>query len=404
MTKMSTIIDFPTPTTTTTNKTENKTPLAQPLTRRGPVFLQEQTLKTERLNKLSPRLKELVAMLEYCRPEGSDTEEHFIATYLDTLPGMTKDDYGNRICIVGKDKPRIAWSSHTDTVHYDEGTQAIEIDKHGLMGLDFHSDANCLGADCTAGVWLMRRLIMAGKPGLYIFHRGEESGGQGSRWIASNTPELVEGIDAMIALDRRGYTSVITEQSTGRTASNRFANSLADQLNTLSGLQNKYAADDGGIFTDSAFYNHLIPECTNVSVGYFQQHSRQETLDYVFTDDLLLALLKLDYSKLTIARDPKVEDRSAWRYYGQGASSDYGSYYRGADYDYELDQHWREQWGESESSPRKVQGDDEPGVDRELVEMIRRNPEATARLLGYWDCGLDDLYEAIADYEQEMEG
>lgn len=413
MTKSSTVIDFPTNTTTTAasapDALENKTPVTKPITKRGPVFLQEKTLVTESLKKLSPRLKELVAMLEYCRPEGSDTEEHFIASYLDTLPGMTKDGFGNRICIVGREKPRIAWSSHTDTVHYDEGTQAIEVDKWGMLGLDFHSDANCLGADCTAGVWLMRRLIMAGKPGLYIFHRSEESGGQGSRWIAQNTPELVEGIDAMIALDRRGYTSVITEQTTGRTASNRFAQSLADQLNTFSGLQNKFEPDDGGIFTDSAFYNHLIPECTNVSVGYFQQHSSNETLDHEFLDDLLLTLLKLDYSKLTIARDPQAEDVTSYRSY-------YGSYYRGADYDYEMDKYHREQWRETGSTTSTKGGassdyavskpwsDDEGHqVDRELVELIRRNPEAAARLLGYWDCGVDDMREAIADYEQEME-
>lgn len=400
MTKQSTVIDF----STTAASAENKPQVMKPITKRGPVFLQEKTLVTESLKRLSPRLKELVAMLEYCRPEGSDTEEHFIASYLDTLPGMTKDAFGNRVCTVGKEKPRIAWSSHTDTVHYDEGTQALELDKYGLLGLDFNSDANCLGADCTAGVWLMRRLIMAGKPGLYIFHRAEESGGQGSRWIAENTPELVEGIDAMIALDRRGYTSVITEQTTGRTASNKFAQSLADQLNTFSGLKNKFEPDDGGIFTDSAFYNHLIPECTNVSVGYFQQHSSNETLDHEFLDDLLLTLLKLDYSKLTIARDPQAEDVTSYRSY-YGASSDYGSYYRGADYDYEMDKYHREQWDTSSTKGVASGNYDDEGhqVDRELVELIRRNPEAAARLLGYWDCGIDDMREAIADYEQEME-
>jgi hypothetical protein len=378
----STVIDFP----QATNPKEDKT-LQAPKALRGPQFLQEVTFQSPQIKKLSPRLKELVAMLEYARPEGTETEEHFISTYLDTLPGMTQDAYGNRICKVGREKPTVAWSSHTDTVHYDEGIQAIEIDKHGLIGLDFNSDANCLGADCTAGVWLMRRLIMAGKPGLYIFHRGEESGGQGSRWIASNTPELVDGIEAMIALDRYGYSSVITEQSTGVTASTKFAQSLADQLNAFSGFQGQYKPDDSGIFTDSAFYNHLIPECTNISVGYFSQHGRKESLDYAFTDDLLLSLLKLDYSRLTIARDPKADpepwDRR-WSYY-----------YRGTDYDGDMDKYHREQWGDT-----STQGEH---VDHDLVDLIRRNPEAAARLLGYWDVSVDDMYEAIADYENEMQ-
>jgi len=383
MTRSSTVIDFP---QHNANHKEDKTLVTPQAAKRGPQFLQESTLQTRALKSLSPRLRELVHMLEYARPEGTDTEEHFIATYLDTLPGMTSDAYGNRICTIGRSSPRIAWSSHTDTVHYDEGIQAIEIDKHGLIGLDWNSEANCLGADCTAGVWLMRRLILAGKPGLYIFHRGEESGGQGSRWIAKNTPELVEGIDAMIALDRYGYTSVITEQSTGVTASTTFAQSMADQLNAYSGFQNTYKPDDSGIFTDSAFYNHLIPECTNLSVGYFNQHGRKETLDHIFLDDLLLSLLKLDYDKLTIARDPKAaQDHAPWDYYGR-----YSPYSVDAQYDYMMDRDFKEQWSTGAYE------------DRELVELIRRNPESTARLLGYWELDIDDLYAAIVDHENQQ--
>jgi hypothetical protein len=395
MSRLSTVVDFTQArerSHASGAKEETKPSMTQSpavVAQRGPRFLQEETLQTEQIKKLSPRLKELMAMLEYCRPEGSDTEEHFISAYLDTLPNMTKDAYGNRICKVGKGSPTVAWSSHTDTVHYDEGTQAIEIDKHGLIGLDFYSAANCLGADCTSGVWLMRRMIMAGKPGLYIFHRGEESGGQGSRWIASNTPELVEGIEAMIALDRRGYADVITEQTTGVTASNAFAQSLADQLNAYSGFQNTYKPDDGGIFTDSAFYNHLIPECTNISVGYFSQHSKKEALDHDFLDDLLLSLLKLDYSKLTIARDPKAASSDPW------GSDRWGYYYKGADceHDSAMDKYYKEQWDTSSGF-----GSTE---DRELVDLIRRHPEATARLLGYWDLDQDDLYAAISDYKKE---
>jgi len=355
--------------------------------RHQPTFLQEETLITDKLRKLSPRLKELVSMLEYARPEDSATEEHFITSYLDTLPGMTSDAFGNRICKVGRAAPTIAWSSHTDTVHYDEGTQALEIDKHGCIALDWNSDASCLGADCTAGVWLMRRLILAGKPGLYIFHRKEESGGQGAKWITSNTPELVDGIQAMIALDRYGYSSVITEQTTGVTASKRFAASLAGQLGGA------FEPDNGGIFTDSAFYNHLIPECTNLSVGYFNQHGSTETLDYEFTDALLIELLRLDYGKLEIARDPKAPqvDRKPWRG---------GYYYHRPEHDDAMDQYYKEQW-EDNHGPGTEQrtGGHDVYSDMELVELVRRNPEAAARLLRAWDLTEDDLYEAIRDHE-----
>ena len=52
------------------------------------------------------------------------------------------------------------------------------------MGYIIQSDNNeCLGGDDGTGVWLMTKLIEAGVPGRYIFHRAEEVGGRGSGWI-----------------------------------------------------------------------------------------------------------------------------------------------------------------------------------------------------------------------------
>lgn len=350
-----------------------------------PYVLDENTMMTQELRRLSPRLRELVDMLEHARPEGSDTEEAFIAQYIDTLPNVRSDAFGNRIVTIGREAPTIAWSSHTDTVHWEEGKQAIMVNEAGDLALDPFSQASCLGADCTAGVWLMRRLILAGKPGLYIFHRSEESGGQGSKWIAKNTPELVTNIKAMIALDRRGYDSVITDQSTGNTASKRFAASLADQLGGC------FKPDPTGLFTDSAFYSHLVPECTNVSVGYHDQHSANETLDHMFLDDLLLALLKLDYGKLEVARDHTKATLRSPR-----SSRAYMGYVPYADYE-DGERYYREQWEQGEHGD----GIWSASSDCELVDLIRRYPEATAMLLRQWDITERDLYEAISDYEED---
>lgn len=378
--------------------------------RKLPVRLEENTITTKAMKQAHPRLRELIAMLEYARPQASQTEEEFITRYIDTLPNMRVDAFGNRYVTVGKARPTIAWSCHTDTVHMEEGKQALEINKDGLLALDYYSEANCLGADCTTGVWLMRRLILAGKPGLYIFHRDEESGGIGSRWIVRNTPELVTGIEAMIALDRRGYTSVVTEQSTGVTASTTFAQSLADQLG------GDFAPDDGGIFTDSAFYSGLIPECTNLSVGYHSQHSRSETQDLAFADSLLVRLLGLRYDMLAISRDPTAVEStvSRWRnaYYGNHSrdaahspsASTYSAPWLDDDDGDDYARYMREQrdevspWGDDMPASRQ------PYVDRELVALIRRHPEAVAYLLGHWQLGSDDVYEALRDYESGMEG
>jgi len=65
-----------------------------------------------------------------------------------------------------------------------------------------------------------------------------------------------------------------------------------------------YNLDTGGSFTDSNEYKENVPECTNISVGYFKQHTSQESQDLVFMDKLADACINADWSKLVIDRDP----------------------------------------------------------------------------------------------------
>ncbi|NDB70229.1 MAG: M28 family peptidase, partial [Methylocystaceae bacterium] len=242
-------------------------------------------------------------MLQTMRPANSKAENAFIKKYLDSIKGMKKDSYGNRYIRIGT--APIAWSCHTDTVHKESGSQRITYNKNrGTISLSkFEAKASCLGADDTAGVWLMLELIKRKKEGLYIFHRAEEIGGLGSDYIANKTPELVAGIQAMIALDRKGTDSIITHQMGGRCSSDAFAASIADQLAG-------FRSDSTGSFTDSANYMALVPECTNLSVGYEAAHSPQESLDYFHLLALRDSLLELDYSKLIIDRTPATDDYS----------------------------------------------------------------------------------------------
>lgn len=260
----------------------------------------------------------LAHMLTFCRPHMSKTENGFIKEFLLPL-GIQFDRKGNMYKRIG-DAP-VLWSSHTDTVHAKKGMQKVVywIDKNSgdtFFGLDKDSKSSCLGADDTVGVWLMTEMIKAKVPGLYIFHRGEEVGGQGSRWIAKDNTKALEGIKYAIAFDRKDTQSIITFQRSTRCCSDDFANSLAEQL----GLGHK--CDDGGSFTDTASYVDHIAECTNVSVGYFDAHSDNErvNLDYLFK--LRDAIRKIDVTKLVEKRKPGENDR---KYYSYG----YGSY----DYD-----------------------------------------------------------------------
>jgi hypothetical protein len=68
------------------------------------------------------------------------------------------------------------------------------------------------------------------------------------------------------------------------------------------GLLNYSAAP--GIYTDTAEYSDIIPECSNLSVGYAQEHSPRESLDTEHVFDLVRAMSAFDAERIVIARDP----------------------------------------------------------------------------------------------------
>jgi hypothetical protein len=78
-----------------------------------------------------------------------------------------------------------------------------------------------------------------------------------------------------------------------------------------------YRKDDTGMFTDTANYTDIIGECTNISVGYFRQHSRDETQDLIFAEHLLSAMLRFDESKLVSHRKPGELERFIPREFGK---------------------------------------------------------------------------------------
>jgi len=249
-------------------------------------------------------INELKEMLSYKRVGGSNTEKSFINRFIAPLGGY-EDKFGNHIVTVG-DRPNIMFSSHTDTVHSTEGFQEVEFRKTLAV---VKGDSNCLGADDGAGVFLMRQMILNKVPGLYIFHRFEEHGGLGSKFILNNTPEILNGIDFAIAFDRRGESDIITHQFGGRCCSTEFA----VQLGAMLGEQ--YKPSSFGSFTDTATYVGKIKECTNVSIGYDGEHSPRENLNVLHLFSLLDALIKAPWHQLR-AHDWVDEVESQWDAFG----------------------------------------------------------------------------------------
>jgi len=244
--------------------------------------------------------EQLHSILRWGRPAGSALEQRFCEAVI-APTGASADEFGNYWLDVltpnGEHSP-VMWSCHTDTVHSKPIRAALAFDGR-YLSLHKNSKASCLGADCGTGVWIMLEMIKAAVPGLYIFHRAEEVGCQGSRWIRDHAATGLDGIKFAIAFDRKGTDSIITHQSSGRTCSDAFAMSL---MSFLPG----YSPDPTGIYTDTDTYADLIPECTNLSVGYEMAHSSAERQDVAHAVWLLEQVKQIDQSALVSKRDPTV--------------------------------------------------------------------------------------------------
>jgi len=235
-----------------------------------------------------------INILNYKRPAGSFSEEQCIKKYIDIIPGIQIDSF------------KTIFSCHTDTVHKTAGMQKVFYDT--VLKQLFTKSGECLGADDGAGMIIMLHMIENKIPGMYIFHREEECGGGGSSYIAQVTPDLIEGYERCIAFDRRGTGSVITHQL-DECCSDKFAIELGKQLGW------EWLPDETGIFTDSANYIDLIPECTNLSCGYELEHTPNEYLNMRFFNAFKEKILKVDWENLGTYRDP-IESASRSYYYG----------------------------------------------------------------------------------------
>ena len=301
-------------------------------------------------------------MMKFRRQQGSDSQKDFCIRFLHPIMGKPDRD-GNYIKVIGN-SPKVCFAAHHDTVHRQEGMQRVEI-INDVMSLDPTSDSSCLGADCTTGIWLILEMIDAGIPGVYVIHSGEEIGCVGSSALVKRNPKWLRKINAVISFDRRGYDSIVTHQMGYRTCSDAFANSLEAILGL--GMQ----PDPTGAYTDSNEYVSKVSECTNISVGYFNQHTKNETQDLAFASRLRDALIAADWSQLVFERE--IHDRE----YDYG--DNWGYYFRG-------------------NEETMVEG---VGVDDDLEmfhQLVLDNPYEVALLLKSYFGNHYDLIDELYDY------
>ena len=256
------------------------------------------TVPPFKYNPLDPR-STFLSLVTKTYPHGLEDE------VLQFLPELDKDLVGNYYKIIGS-KPTTMFTCHLDTADRKQGiTRLYSIQEDGQEHI-ITDESTILGADDKSGTTVMLYLMANNVPGLYYFFIGEERGGIGSHALADvyDEVEYLKEIKRCVSFDRRKTISVITAQAGGRCCSDEFGQSLCDAYNA-SGLNLKI--DPTGVYTDSASFIDHIPECTNVSVGYYNEHTGKEKQNMDYLIDLCKASVNVDWDKLPTTRS--LEDK-----------------------------------------------------------------------------------------------
>lgn len=276
--------------------------------------------------------KKFLHLTRFTYPNGT---EHFLESQLPI--GYQKDNYGNYWIKIGE-------SNTMFTCHLDTACKDFTKINHLISSDGRYVSADgttILGADDKAGMTVILYMIEKNIPGLYYFFLGEEVGCLGSSYVSDKMEkeDLWKdlNINKCVSFDRRGTGSVITDQFYGTCCSDEFAKELCIQLNKGTGLVMK--PDNTGVLTDSAQFMGIIPECTNISVGYYNEHTTSEIQDLEHLYKLCNAVTKVDWDNLPIKRDPNDFGYG----YGHGYSSrsdwdDFEWYAGGTDFDTEFEE------------------------------------------------------------------
>ncbi len=217
----------------------------------------------------------------------------------DFIPQALQDSYGNRYVIIGEGPQQHLFTCHLDTYpEYDiEGNVRSHIvniiDEGDIIRTD---GTSILGADDKAGMTIMLSMIHAGVPGIYGFFLAEERGLNGSAFAAKDKQwrDIMRDVKAVISFDRKGTSSIITHQRKIRTCSDEFARTLQS---AFAGAGLHLELDPEGFATDSLsfFKEYQSLECTNISVGFWDQHTCCEYQDIAYLEQLSRATISMKW-------------------------------------------------------------------------------------------------------------
>ena len=246
---------------------------------------------------------------------------------------MEVDEHGNFFKKIGEND--IMFCGHLDT-YCREYKRVWHVIKSDTIETD---GTTTLGGDDKAGITVMIKMMEADVPGLYYFFRGEEgvtspTGTWGSKQAIKSRKDFFSNIKKCIAFDRKGTSSIISEQMYTQCCSDEFVKALEEEFKK-NGLE--YKDDPTGMWCDSGVFMEMVPECTNISVGYKFEHTFYEEQNIVHLEKLIEAVIKINWESLPVKRDPSKVTRGIGRYnfdyeWGWDAYSTADPYGRGNKY------------------------------------------------------------------------
>lgn len=236
--------------------------------------------------------KTFLALTEYTNPWGTESELEPL------LPkGVQKDRWGNYHLKIGDSKT--IFTCHLDN-YCKEKNKVNHVIEGNIIKTD---DTTILGGDNKAGVTTLMYLIEQGVPGYYFFFVGEEpilSGGcWGSSQVVQHQPDFLKKFDRAIAFDRKMTGSIISRQMAQTCCSDEFVEALIAEFGK-SGVQMK--KDPTGYYTDTGNMIELISECTNISIGVWNEHHTNEYVDISYVEKIAKAAAKIDWESLPSKR------------------------------------------------------------------------------------------------------
>jgi tripeptide aminopeptidase len=213
------------------------------------------------------------------------------------------DEVGNVYSLNQKNVPLL--SAHMDTVQ-DEVDAALA--KFAKIRGNILSGYGVIGGDDKCGIFIALTFAMAGMCN-FVFSTEEEVGGNGIKHFVNK--QDLSHIPYGLVLDRRGYKDIICTK-------NNYGVEAFEKMLIEIGKVYKYE-QSSGIFSDANYISEQI-SCANLSVGYYNPHSKSEFVNLL---DLKNALNFTNAIIKNVKEKFSAPSKTVYRYFGYGTTNNY---------------------------------------------------------------------------------